>query len=67
MNSEDIKGDSTSDFVACDLPAPLYAKSFGFSLAAEVLQSNLYHQLNDKARAECDELLARGQSKGGQS
>lgn len=22
MNSEDIKGDSTSDFVACDLPAP---------------------------------------------
>jgi hypothetical protein len=41
---------------------PLYARSFGYSLAAEVLQSPLYHKLEDRTRAECDELIARGHS-----
>jgi hypothetical protein len=39
---------------------PPLADSFGFSLAAGVLQSDLYRQLDDRQRAECDELMARG-------
>lgn len=33
--------------------------SFGYALGMEVLQSELYHRLDDRARAECDELIAR--------
>jgi len=31
----------------------------GFALAMRVLQSDLYHQLDDRERAECDALLPR--------
>lgn len=41
-------------------PAML-ADSFGYSLAMRVLQSTLYANLDDKERAECDELIRRGQ------
>lgn len=34
-------------------------KLFGCSLAMAVLQSPLYRQLDEKERAECDELIAR--------
>jgi hypothetical protein len=33
--------------------------TFGCALAMEVLQSELYHKLNDEARGECDHLLNR--------
>lgn len=35
--------------------------SHGYALAMRVLQSDLYHRLDDRERAECDELIARGQ------
>ena len=41
---------------------PLFDDSFGYALAMRVLQSDLYKQLDDKERAECDELIARGQT-----
>lgn len=34
-------------------------KIFGCALAMAVLQSPLYRQLDDKERAECDELISR--------
>lgn len=34
--------------------------SFGYALAMRVLQSELYRQLDDRERAECDELIQRG-------
>lgn len=37
--------------------------SFGYALAMRVLQSDLYHILEDKERVECDALIERGQSK----
>lgn len=40
-----------------------YAASFGYSLAMAVLQSDLYRCLDDHMRAECDELIARGQGR----
>ena len=63
--------DTTYDIVRAALarfgtrPAaePQYADSFGYSLAMEVLQSDLYRELALKARAECDELISRGQLK----
>lgn len=33
--------------------------TFGCALAVRVLQSNLYHKLDDEERSECDELIAR--------
>ena len=36
-------------------------ETFGYALAVRVLQSDLYAQLDDKERAECDELIRRGQ------
>jgi hypothetical protein len=44
-------------------PEPLYAQSFGYSLAMRVLQSDLYPTLDDQQRAECDEFIARGQGR----
>src|SRR5690242_9002238 len=38
-------------------------ESFGYALAMSVLQSDLYTTLDDRERAECDELIARGQGK----
>lgn len=37
--------------------------SFGYALAMGVLQSDLYHKLEDRARAECDEMILRGQGR----
>lgn len=34
---------------------------FGYALAMAVLQSDLYHKLDDKAKAECDELITTAQ------
>jgi hypothetical protein len=42
---------------------PLYAESFGYSLAMRVMQSDLYPHLAPDERAECDELIARGQGR----
>jgi hypothetical protein len=39
--------------------APVAVNKFGGALAMQVLQSDLYHQLNGLERAECDELIAR--------
>lgn len=41
---------------------PPYADSFGYSLAMRVMQSDLYRRLDGRERAECDELIRRGQS-----
>jgi ribosomal protein L7/L12 len=41
---------------------PPYADSFGYSLAMRVMQSDLYRTLDGQERAECDELIRRGQS-----
>jgi hypothetical protein len=38
-------------------------ESFGYALAMGVLQSDLYRHLDDRQRAECDELIARGQGR----
>ena len=38
-------------------------ESFGYALAMRVLQSTMYQSLDDKERAECDELIRRGQSR----
>ncbi len=35
---------------------------FGYALAMRVLQSDLYHQLDDRERAECDELIRAAQN-----
>lgn len=35
-------------------------ETFGYALAAHVMQSDLYFNLDDKERAECDELIRRG-------
>ena len=40
--------------------APLFDKSFGYCLAMAVMQSPTYARLDDRERAECDELIARG-------
>lgn len=37
-------------------------QTFGYALAMRVLQSDLYRLLDDTERAECDELIQRGQS-----
>jgi hypothetical protein len=42
---------------------PKYAESFGYSLAMRVMQSDLYRHLDGQERAECDELIARGQGR----
>jgi polyhydroxyalkanoate synthesis regulator phasin len=39
--------------------AAAQARTFGCALAMRVLQSDLYRQLDDTERAECDELIAR--------
>ena len=45
--------------------APIHAakqyETFGYALAMHVLQSDLYHNLDDKERAECDEMIRAGQ------
>ena len=37
-------------------------ETFGYALAMRVLQSPTYARLDDKERAECDELIKRGQA-----
>jgi len=37
--------------------------TFGYTLAMQVLQSDLYPTLDPEARAECDALIARGQGR----
>ena len=37
-------------------------ETFGYALAMSVLQSPQYARLDDLARAECDELIRRGQA-----
>ena len=34
---------------------------FGYALAMEVLQSDLYHKLGDQAKAECDAIISAAQ------
>lgn len=38
-------------------------KPIGFALAMRVLQSALYHELDDLERSECDALVAHGKSR----
>jgi hypothetical protein len=47
--------------IAERLFAPPYADSFGYALAMRVMQSDLYPKLAVEERAECDELIRRGQ------
>lgn len=37
-------------------------ETFGYALAMRVAQSEMYYKLDDKERAECDELIQRGMS-----
>jgi hypothetical protein len=39
--------------------------SFGYALAMRVMQSDLYPELDERERSECDELIHRGNGQAG--